>query len=318
MAYKEGFGFTYLKNMDVSDNISDTQLSLAPIINLTNVISEDTELESNRIYNVSTDLVILPDVEVTIGLSATLVISPSVSIDIHGGLLTSSQSILNIMSSDKLYSHSNLPGSVGKLQAVTLYNQTDTDIQNIRCIDSSYGLRFVNMDNSQLSNSYVHSEFQAISGIDSSNFVLTGCSVTGSVETIRAATYFENSPDLTIEKCHFFDNKIGVQISGSHNALVRNNYFIENDMYDFGFAEGGAGTVEYNTFRESQTAIYNFRGQMYANYNDIEAVIGIHSDRVNAWFSAKYNNLKCQTYGIKSQCMSYNPEFVYLDCTRNY
>lgn len=318
VAYKDGYGYTYLKNIVVEANVSSVQLHLAPVVNLSNVISESIELEDNRVYNVPVDLVILPDVDVTVGTNSTLVLSPGIGIDIHGNMITGSESLLNIMSSDKLYSHSNLPGSVGKLDSVTFYNQESAYLQNIRCMDSISGLRFVGTQNSGLSNSYIVALYQAVSVIYSSKFALRASTVSESIENLRSAVNIEDSPYITIEKCHFFDNKIGVRIFGSSGAIVRNNYFKGNDIYDFGFADGGAGTVEYNTFRGSNTAIYNYRGQMFVNYNDIEAITGIHSLRVDAWFSAKYNNLNCSGYGIKSQCMYWHYNIVHLDCTRNY
>lgn len=57
---------------------------------------------------------------------------------------------------------------------------------------------------------------------------------------------------------------------------------------------------------------------MVAKYNDIEAKIGIYAYRVNATLTANHNNLNCSQYGIKSQCMYYNSDVVYLDCKRNY
>lgn len=318
VAYKEGYGYSNLLNQNVGNSDFVVDFLLNPVINLPQVVTQDTSLLSDRVYMVSDDIIILPEAKLTIESNVVLLMSPNKKIDIYGDYSTSMESSLCIMSSDRLYSHSNQPDQIGKFDSITFYSPAYSTIHNIRAVNNLLGIRFINSQATNLCGSYIVSEYSALSVIGSSEFTLNQSSISGSIETIRAAAYFEKSNNITIEKCHFFNNRIAVQISGSANSLVRNNYFNSNSIYDFGFAEGGAGTVEYNTFRDSKTAIYNFRGQMYANYNDIQAVIGIHSLRVDAWFSAKYNNFDCTEYGIKSQCMYYNSPIVHLDCSRNY
>jgi parallel beta-helix repeat protein len=316
--YKEGFGFEYLSNLVVGASVSELQLMLAPEVILPSAITEDLVLEDNRVYRAPQNVTVLPSVNVTVGKDVMILVDPGMKIDIYGNLITPSDSSIEFLSADKIYSHSNQVTQVGKFDSVTLNNLNDSVVRNVKVKDTYQGLRFINVDNYLLDNLNITSDYQGISLVNSDEVVLRSCSVTGSLEAVRAAVYVENSENFTIESCILFDNKIGVQISGSTNSLVKNNYFISNEIYDFGYAEGGAGTVEYNTFRESSTAIYNFRGQMYANYNDIQAIIGIFSLRVDAWFSAKYNNLDCSQYGIKSQCMYYNSPIVTIDATRNY
>lgn len=318
VVYKEGYGYSLLVNQNVGGKNLVVDFLLSPSFNLPPVIAQDMTLNSETVYAVQENMIILPEVNVTIGSDVILLVSPNRKIDVYGDFITDSESSLNIISSDKLYSHSNQQSQISKFESITFYSQVNSTIRNIRAVDNLLGIRFINTQGITLTGSYIVSEYSGLSVIGAKEFTLDQSSISGSIETIRAAAYFENSSNITIEQCHLFNNIIAAQISGSTNSIVRNNYFNSNSLYDFGFAEGGAGTVEYNTFRDSQTAIYNFRGQMYANYNDIQAVVGIYSLRVDAWFSAKYNNLDCTEYGIKSQCMSWNPIITHLDCTRNY
>ncbi|MDD3235135.1 MAG: right-handed parallel beta-helix repeat-containing protein [Candidatus Cloacimonetes bacterium] len=318
VAFKEGFGFTYLLNFSVSGNSSGVQLALAPVVSLQSPISEDLTLESNRIYSVASDLILLPGNNITVGSNSVLIISPGVNLDLYGKLVTSEDSSLKIMSSDLLYSYSNPQDQIKRFSHLSFKNQSNSMIQNVIVINSNLGIQFIGTQNFTLKNSFVKALYYAVDVTGSDNFTLNKCSITGSTDIGRGAAYFENDSNIVVERCHFYDNKIGIYIAECPNASVKNNSFDSNGVRDMSLFEGSVAVVEFNTFRGSQIAIYNYRGQVNANYNDIQAVIGIHSLRVNAWFSAKFNNLNCSQYGIKSQCMFYNSSIIHLDGTRNY
>ena len=318
VAYKSGYGFKYLNNIEVSENISGLRINILPITDLPATISSNIDLVDNRFYSITSDLIILTGVTVNIGRNVTLVVSPLKKIEIYGTLEISEEGSLLVMSMDSLYTHSQQYSSIGKFDSITFINQESKVIRNIKVINSELGIRFSYSSNITMCNSYVSAEYQCVAVSSSPNFHLLQCSITNATDTMRGAVFIENSSGSVIECCHIFNNKIGAQISYSQNVQVYNNYFTSNSIYDFGFAQDGVGTVEYNTFKNSQTAIYNYRGQMFANYNDIEAVTGIFAERVNAWFSAKFNNLKCSKYGIKSRCMFYNSPIMHLEGTHNY
>jgi len=318
VAYKQDYGYKYIENLSIDQDVQNLQFNLYSVISLPTAITEDIELLSNRFYLLTSDLVILPGVSVQVDSNVTILVSPSCKINVYGVLNTGMNSSLRIMCDDKIYSHSNTSSDIGRFDSVAFYDQSNLVLQNIKLVNCTLGFRFSGSSNVTLSNFYSSSLYQSVALDQSPGFVLEKSTITNSIETMRGAVSIEHSDGTMIEKCHFIKNNQGVRIAYSQNTLVKNNYFQMNSIYDLGFDQDGAGSVDYNTFKNSKTAIDNYRGQINVTHNNIEAEKGIYAYRVNASLTAKYNNLKCSTYGIKSQCMYYQTDIVHLDCTRNY
>lgn len=314
--YKEGYGFKYLNGIWVDDDMSNIQALLLPVLELPTVISDDMSLDDERMYFISADTVILPGVSIAVGRNVTLLFYPNTKINIHGILSIGDNSSLTFMSSDVLYSHSN--ENVIAFESVDFISQSNQVIRNLKVTDCLLGLRISNSNDVLVTNAYLNSPYQGMAVTATQGIAIKKCCFTNSQDQIRSALNIEHSPNALLERNIFIGNAMGARIALSPNVTVKNNYFTDNSMFDFGFDEDAQGLVEYNTFRSSNIAIDNYRGQMVANYNDIEADIGIYAYRVNATLTANYNNLNCSQYGIKSQCMYYNSDIVHLDCTRNY
>ncbi len=314
--YKEGFGFKYQNGILVDDSISGIRAALLPVLEMPAVITSDMSLDDERMYLVPTETVVLPGVSITVGRNATLLVYPNVRINIHGSLILEDNSSLRLMSSDALYSHSN--ENVVAFESVDFVSQSNQVIRNLKVTDCLLGLRISNSNDILVTNAYLNSPYQGMAVTATQGIAIKNCCFTKSQDQIRSALRIEHSPNALLEKNIFIGNAMGARIALSSNVTVKNNYFADNSMFDFGFDEDAQGLVEYNTFRSTNIAIDNYRGQMVANHNDIEANIGIYAYRVNATLTANYNNLDCSQYGIKSQCMYYNSDIVHLDCTRNY
>lgn len=314
--YKEGFGFKYQNGIWVDDDLSNVQAMLLPVLEMPTVITDDMILDAERMYFISADTVILPGVSIAVGRNVTLLFYPNTKINIHGILSVGDNSSLTFMSSDALYSHSN--ENVNAFESVDFVSQNNKVIRNIKVTDCLLGLRISNSSDVLVTNAYLNSPYQGMAVTATQGIAIKNCCFTNSKDQIRSALNIEHSPNALLERNIFTGNAMGARIALSPNVTVKNNYFTDNSMFDFGFDEDAQGLVEYNTFRSSNIAIDNYRGQMIANYNDIEANTGIYAYRVNATLAANYNNLNCSQYGIKSQCMYYNSDIVHLDCTRNY
>jgi parallel beta-helix repeat protein len=273
-------------------------------------------LDDERTYLVSTETIVLPGVSITAGDNATLLVDPNAKMNFHGSLNVGNDSPLRIMSSGALYSHSN--ENVLEFESVDFIGQNNRVIRNLKVTNCLLGLRISNSNDVLVTNVYLNSPYQSMAVTATQGIAIKNSCFTSSQDLVRSAMRIEHSPNTLLEKNIFMDNAMGVSIALSSNVTVKNNYFANNSIFDFGFDEDAQGLVEYNTFRSSNIAIDNHRGQMVANYNDIEANIGIYAHRVNASLKANYNNLNCSEYGIKSQCMYYNSDIVHLDCTRNY
>lgn len=302
--------------MWVDEGISNIQAMLLPVLNMPTTITSDMSLGDERMYFVSTETIVLPGVSITVGDNVTLLVDPSAKMNIYGRLNIGNDTSLRLMSSDALYSHSN--ENVLEFESVDFISQSNQVIRNLKVTNCLLGLRISNSSDVLVTNVYLNSPYQSMAVTATQSITIKNSCFTSSQDLVRSALRIEHSPNALLEKSVFIDNAMGARIALSPNVTIKNNYFANNSIFDFGFDEDAQGLVEYNTFRSSNIAIDNHRGQMVANYNDIEANIGIYAHRVNATLKANYNNLNCSGYGIKSQCMYYNSDIVHLDCTRNY
>lgn len=314
--YKEGYGFKYQNNFLVDTNLSNIQAMLLPVLELPAGIAGDMSLDDDRMYIVSRETVVLPGVSVIVGRNVTLLVHPNLRFVVHGSLNIGNSSSMRLMSSDAIYSYSN--EDVAEFESVDFVGQNNQVIRNLKVTDCLLGLRISNSNDVLVTNVYLNSPYQGMAVTATSGVSIKNSCFTGSQDMVRAALGIEHSSNALLEKNVFRGNAMGARIGFGPNVVLRNNYFADNSVFDFGFDQDAQGLVEYNTFRSSNIAIDNYRGQMVAKYNDIEAKIGIYAYRVNATLTANHNNLNCSQYGIKSQCMYYNSDVVYLDCKRNY
>lgn len=314
--YKEGYGFKYHDKVWVDGTLSNIQAKLLPLLEMPGAITNDMSLDDERQYFVSRETVVLPGVSISVIGNVTIQVHPSAKISIHGSLNVGEGSTLRLMSSDALYSHSN--EDVADFESVDFIGQSNQVIRNLKVTDCLLGLRISNSSDVLVTNVYLNSPYQSMAVTATSGITVKNSCFTNSQDTMRSALGIENSSNVLLEKNVFRGNAMGARIGYSPNVVVRNNFFAENSIFDFGFDQGAQGLVEYNTFRSPNIAIDNYRGQMVVKYNDIESKIGIYAYRVNATLTANYNNLNCSQYGIKSQCMYYNSDIVHLDCKRNY
>jgi hypothetical protein len=317
VSMKEDYGLQYRLDMMIDSSLSDLQIVINPLIEIPSVVHDTYSLVDNRSYYSVSDVQVLPEGRLIVGTGVVLYMNPGSNLDIYGTLQTDSSASLKISTKDRLFSY-DASEAIERFESVTFHNQDSKSIRNISIDFSVLGTTFWYGDGSSIENFSVNAFYQGFAAVGVSNFSMKNSSVNGSSETIRAGANFENSNTVVIEKCHFWGNVNGLLISGTPNATVYNNYFNNNSNRDVFIAQDGSGLVHYNTFRHSNTAIYNFRGQIQADYNDIEANIGVYSDKVDAWFSAQFNNLNCSQYGIKSRCMYYSSPIVHLDGSRNY
>ncbi len=317
VAYKQNFGFQYIRELKIDKDQSNLQFELHPVIDLPTAILGSYDFHEGRTYRVLNDITLLPGSEVTVGSNVTIMFEPMTKMSVYGNVEISDHSFLLMMSADKVYSHSHDDTDITQYNSISFTNVPQSIIQNMKVIDSSLGISFSEMNNSTLRNCYINSG-QAIRVAASPGFMVEQCTITNTTDVIRGGLYMEHSDEVVVERCHFFNNRVGGIILWSADVVVNNNYFHNNRNYDFGFDQNGAGQVRYNTFKESVLALHNYRGQMYAHHNDIDGESGIYATRVNAWLSAKHNNINCREFGIKSRCMYYNSDTVHLDCTQNY
>lgn len=317
VAIKENYGFEYVQNYDLVDNVENFQICVKPLIEIPQTISGGYSLESGRNYYITSGLVVLPEGCLNIGTDVRLFIEPGYDVNIHGKLNIYDASSLYIGSSDGLFDGS-CDQDLDKYNSITLHNQYNGSIQNIVIDDTMLGLRVIDSNDFAMNNTYVNAHYQGIVVVGSQNITLSQCSVNGSRETIRAALTIENSSAISMDKCHLWENYNGIQVAGTDDVAISNCYFINNSSRDVFIAEDGSATISRCTFKSSNTAIYGLSGQADIVYNDIQARVGINIERVGAWFSANFNNIDCTDIGIKSRCMFYNSPILHLDCTRNY
>lgn len=317
VAYKEGYGFKYQKEIKINQNENNNNVILSDILSLPAAIDGEATMLSDRVYLLSGDFTLLPGSTLNVGSGVTLLVPPHHKLNIHGNWVMEDTSSITIMSSDKLYSHSHGEADIEDFDSMVFLSQTSKHIHSIKMKNNELGMKFQDCNDFHLSNVFLDSA-QSISVGSSPGFKLSYATISQGKDTVRGAVGVEFSNNIEVKRCHFFENEIGLRIGFSTGVNVSNNYFHLNTKYDMGFDYGSVGTVEYNTFRDSPQAIDNYRGRMYINYNDIQAAIGIYAYRVYAWISANHNNLQCTRYGIKSQCMYHNSDTVHLDCTQNY
>jgi len=259
VATKEDIGFSYTLDLDIEDNITGITINIQAMIELPNVIAGDFILESGRTYFSEIDLLVLPEGNMIVGTDVTLLMAPNTKIEVHGGLITDQASSLHISSLGGLYG----PGifvDIGKFDSITIYNQESGILRNIYLDYCILGFRVVGCQSFEIENLFVNAEYQGFVASGCNSLSIKRSSITGSIESIRAAAYIINSESIFVERCHFWGNKKGLQISITHSSKVTNNYFNNNVNEDFSFAQDGEGIVEYNTFRTSNIAIFNNRG----------------------------------------------------------
>lgn len=317
VALKEGVGFEYALSLMIDGVMDDLEISLKEITEIPSVIDGHYLMSDNNIYVSPSDIIILPEATLEIDGNVSLFLGDGCKIDVYGKLLKDSNSFLHIDSNDGLFCD---PDSekIQTIDKIIFYGQNDIDLHGISLANSYNGIVFNQSHDVDLSNCFVKSKSLCISFINCSDFNISNCSITGSIDNVRAGIYIEFSSFGTIERCHLWENVNAMQVSVSSNINILNNYFSNNTRRSLYFARDGEGEVTYNTFQGCYEAIYSYMGRFVAEYNDIQGERGIYCGWVGAYFSANYNNIDCQDYGIKSRCMRYNSPIITIDCKRNY
>ena len=100
--------------------------------------------------------------------------------------------------------------------------------------------------------------------------------------------------------------------------MISESYFDSNSSIDVSFGEYSTGSVVHCAFVKSNLAISNYKGQIQAHWNDIDANTGIYSYQLLASFSANNNNFNCAEYAIKSRSIFYNSEIIHMNAKQNY
>lgn len=314
----DNWGFRYLP-LTVSDsNVSNVNVSLHQVIELPPLISSDYILLDDRVYHVSSNLILLENVNLVCNGNSTIIMNPGTEANLYGDLLVDASSSLRILSSDKLYSTAITPEQIENFNHIGLYHISGRELKNVVMSDAIYGLRVIDSNNVSLSNLSIQSRYLALSLSNIDNASIVNCTVSNSRESSLAAVYCENSNNIAIEKSHFYKNMKGISISNSGSVEIRNCYFNSNSSIDISFGEYSTGTVEHCNFPNSNLAISNYKGQIQAHWNDISANIGIYSYQLLASFSANNNNFNCTEYAIKSRSIFYNSDIVVMDATQNY
>lgn len=318
VVFSEGWGFRYLPVSVTDHNITNLDVSLHQVVELPAIISLDYSLLDDRVYRVSSNLALLENAKLICYGFTTLVMDPGTEANLYGNLVMGPSSYLRVLSSDKLYSTSNSAEQIESYNHISVYNNNEIELQNIILSGATYGLRIINSENVTLSNSSIQSRYLSVSLSNVDNASIVNCTVTGSRESSLAAIYCENSQNINIEKSHIYKNIKGISTGNCSSVMISENYFDSNSSIDVSFGEYSTGSVVHCAFVKSNLAISNYKGQIQAHWNDIDANTGIYSYQLLASFSANNNNFDCAEYAIKSRSIFYNSEIIHMNAKQNY
>lgn len=299
VAYREDWGFKYLLDVNVQDDINGLTIHVPPVIDLPLQLSSDYQMIDGVVYRATSDMIVLPDQKLSAHGNHTIMLAPNSSLSIYGGINVIDNATVRFMSSDKTYSHSQT--EVGRFNQINIVGISDQILQGLRIRDSMYGIRVTNCGRISILNSVFEGFYQSLILSNTQNINISKCVFSKSTDSSLGALYGEFVQNITIERSVFYDNAIGMTLTGCNPGLVKNNYFKNNSERDVHSGTSSVTTIEYNAFPNSITAITNFAGTIEAYYNDITAVTGIHSYQNAATFTARYNNLDCTEYGIISK-----------------
>lgn len=316
VAYRDDWGFKYLLDLNVLDDVSGLVMLVTPVIDLPPQISSDFQMIDGVVYRSTGNLIVLPDQVLSVTGTNKILLAPGSSVSVYGGINTTDSTNLTFVSSDKTYTHSQT--EVERFTQIDLIGVSDQILQGFVIRDSSYGLKLMNCERVNLVNSTMDGKYQSIALSNSPDISIFNCVLSKSTDLSLGALYAEFSDNLRVERSVFLHNQIGITLIWGQQGLVKNNYFSHNLINDVYCGTNATTTVENNTFQNSNTSITNYAGVLVANYNDIAAETGIHSYYLHASFTAKHNNLDCSDYGIISKGRFQTANLLEMDSTQNY
>jgi len=332
VAFKDGWGFKYLYEIEISkgDNDIHQQLILFEEQHISGNIQDNITVETDHHLIVDADTDFAPGTSLTILPGAIIRINPGDDLTIYGTLtahgeennmfwVTSndgfdSSLIYNIREELLPYNSIELSpiASVsdnliewGKFDYANTCLQNYADNLNIRngiFRDGNGGLQISYANNCN------------ISKVTSLNFVSENF----------GGVYYIGSSNNTIMQSIIMENNTGIRIHSTQNTEISNNYITHCNLGVYNLINSENTLVVNNEFIEIDTAVLNIgNSSVSVLYNLINSNIGVRDTYMasypyNAYSYVNNNNFSCSEFAVKVECVFTGGVIVHLDAENNW
>lgn len=328
--FKEGWGYKYIfnvkldsQNHTLNNNVSKSEVTLKPVIEVPSVISGDYLFQSNRCYNVDGDVVALTGSHLRFQESTKLMMGAGVNITIYGDVGFADGDQLSIVtSSSRIYSSQ--PGMINRAGGI-VYFGTSSSIHNLQLNQLNTGIRVMS-DSVNISKMIVLQCGTGIfsndvSNISISNILAVNNSLDGEVAISNYAV-----TGATVELCLFYNNYESITNETTTSAHIANCAFIEGNTA-FSQSYDSEGIFSNNIIKDNELGILNAgRSNLDISYNTIysrdciktTSLLQAVNTSMNGWTKANFNNLFATRYAIIAQAVFYSDVPFPLDIEQNW
>ncbi|MDD2247808.1 MAG: carboxypeptidase-like regulatory domain-containing protein [Proteiniphilum sp.] len=318
VAEKEGWGFSYVLDCEVSDNTGNSTLSITlyPETIMASVIMDDFDFQADHIYRFNADCVTTQESSVTIERGTKLLMDDGVCFDIYGyaSVIGNESDFVRITSSGpqvrlnriSIQPSAQVSGNV--LQGIIVLRSTQglqisrSDIE-IRCMRGADSISAISLSSA--------------SGVSITNVIITGCD---GVDTGSIQLY--GSPNYSLVNSILASNTQAIKSRVSANGTIENVTFMDNSEYDVNNNDQCEGLIiKWCDFVGSNTALWNtYHSAANISFCTFEGTDGIVNDN-GRYSMVQVNNCNfdCTEYAVKTRVYYYgNTEEVHIDASMNY